>query len=224
MKYSRNPDLEEELLDQMMDQIRDDTRTQPSVTGMIRCLTRTYLDAEQPLPLNRQTKLYFSTGLAIERAILVTQRGEDIKGTLNGVAYHFDSLSQDILREMKSTRIRASTKYGEYTPEKFSEHWLRQFRSYCKAANTTRIQICILHLIEPELACWDVEFTQEEIDENWEWILSRAETYNAFIRLNKVPTPFRYNAGSSPDSYECKSCQNKIVCEAISAVGETHAS
>ena len=45
MKWTRDEGLEEEVLNTIWDGYRDDSRVQPSLTGMIKCLTRTYIES-----------------------------------------------------------------------------------------------------------------------------------------------------------------------------------
>lgn len=53
--------------------------------------------------------------------------------------------------------------------------WLAQIKAYCKGAKTRYAKLHVLFLcgdykmpIKPQLLCWDISFTQEEIDKNWE--------------------------------------------------------
>ena len=52
--------------------------------------------------------------------------------------------------------------------------WLTQGMAYCKGVGTREIRFHVLHLcgdykmpIKPVAKCWDIEFTQKEIDDNW---------------------------------------------------------
>lgn len=56
--------------------------------------------------------------------------------------------------------------------------WLAQIKAYCKAVKTLHAVIHILYLcgdysypIKPLLECWELEFTQEEIDSNWQLLI-----------------------------------------------------
>lgn len=53
--------------------------------------------------------------------------------------------------------------------------WITQCKAYCKALNTRFARLHVLFIcgdysypISPILKCWQIEFTQEEIDMNWE--------------------------------------------------------
>jgi hypothetical protein len=52
--------------------------------------------------------------------------------------------------------------------------YMMQIKGYCKGADTRHAALHILFLcgdykfpIQPQLKCWNLEFTQEEIDDNW---------------------------------------------------------
>lgn len=56
--------------------------------------------------------------------------------------------------------------------------WLAQCKAYCKAAKTRFCKIHVLFLcgdytypITPQLHCWSIEFSQAEVDENWDLLL-----------------------------------------------------
>lgn len=53
--------------------------------------------------------------------------------------------------------------------------WLTQCKAYCKGRGTTKAQMHVLFIcgdykmpIKPQLKVWDVQFTQQEIDECWD--------------------------------------------------------
>lgn len=59
--------------------------------------------------------------------------------------------------------------------------WTTQLKCYCKALSTRHARLYALFLcgdyappIRPQFCVWDVEFTQEEIDENWDLITAVA--------------------------------------------------
>lgn len=57
--------------------------------------------------------------------------------------------------------------------------WLAQMKAYCVGAQTRFARLHVLLLcgdykmpIRPMLQCWDIEFTQKEIDDNWDLLKS----------------------------------------------------
>ena len=75
-----------------------------------------------------------------------------------------------VCHEIKAT-YKSTKTVGDLTTQWM---WLTQIKAYCKALKTTRAVLHILFLcgdytypITPVREVWEIEFTQEEIDENW---------------------------------------------------------
>lgn len=211
MKFTRNPAAEDAYLASMWNEMYEPDRQQPSVTGMVYCLTKTYYenqyeDVKAATP-SRETLMLFATGLALEKVML--GRGQrDEKGVYEGIGWHTDS-SEDGLVEVKSTRISLKN-----APERYSNSWRRQWMAYAKVKGVTKGTFVVLHIVGdysppfPDLAIWDVEATQAEIDENWAWLQDRADIYTAHKVAGEPPAPFTYN-----EPWECATCSWKMVCD-----------
>lgn len=62
--------------------------------------------------------------------------------------------------------------------------WLTQCRAYCKGLGTRTAYIHVMFVcgdygypIQPQIRCWKVTFTQDEIDATWEEIISYVQHY-----------------------------------------------
>ena len=60
--------------------------------------------------------------------------------------------------------------------------WISQIKSYCKGKGTRHAQLHVLFLcgdykfpITPQLRVWAIEFTQQEIDDNWSLLIDYKE-------------------------------------------------
>src|SRR3990167_3743522 len=191
----------------MMANIKDPYRMHPSVTDLIYCLTKTFMDSEQEeVQHSRQTKLFFTTGLALEQTLLTNRRTTLASGQLEGIYYHIDSLDHTNMIEFKSTRIKAGTE-----PDKLSYH--KQIMAYLKTQGQTKVSLVILHVIQPELIAWNIEYTQEEIDSNWAWLQQRKDEWLVFKALGEVPTPYTFN-----QNWECRRCNYKFYCTAYKTI------
>ena len=211
MLYQRNEHLEDQLLDELMAEIEDPSRKDqhPSVTDLIYCLTKSYLDMKQDKIVHtRQTKLFFTIGLGLEKAMLVARRDTPTNGQHDGIWYHLDSLDHDNLIEFKSTRVKAGTE-----PEKLPEGWMKQIKSYLKTQGQTKCSLVVLHIIQPEIICWDIEFSQEEIDEQWAWLQNRKAEWEVYVGNGEVPRPFTFN-----EPWECLRCSYKFFCDATTTL------
>lgn len=222
MKSSRDTFYEDTILNALMDEIYEDREDQfPGVTSLIYCITKTYWEQKHgKAEPDRTTKLYFSIGLGLERALLKEQKltGE-LSGEHEGIFYHIDGLAVDEVVELKSTRISNRTKIdksitkrvdGNYRDVDFidmPESWIRQIMAYCKVKNTLKAKLVVIHVIQPDIRVWDVEFTQKEIDTNWEWLQKRRQVLWLGLENNRPPTPFEYNM-----DWECEKCPWALLC------------
>ena len=213
MKFERNPEYEDFLLQAMWDAMAEPDREQPSVTGMIKCLTRTFYENYYTSSGNgapdRETLLLFSTGLGLEHVILNDMQRTE-KGTFEGVGYHMDHFgsSEDFI-EFKSTRLSLKN-----APDNYNLGWMRQWMAYAKAKGIIKGKFVALHLMGsynppfPQLVVWDVEATADEVDANWEWIQIRKAIYLDAVDKGEAPAPFTYN-----EDWECKTCPWKMICD-----------
>ena len=214
LKYTRDETLEDELLNDMVVAMHEPDRHQPSVSGMIRCITRTYWENELKLDdkpkLSRREIQLFASGLGLEK-VLLSGRQNSIKGEFEGIQYHIDHLGTDGFIEFKSTRIKLNDDIE--TGPKVSDTWLRQVLSYFKAVGITQGHFVMFHVMGnynppfPDLRAYAIEATQEEIDDNWTWIQQRAVSYLTAVKNQQPPTPFTFN-----ESWECKECPWYGLC------------
>jgi len=92
--------------------------------------------------------------------------------TSDGVAYSPDLLLEGgaVVGEIKATWLSSRT--DPHHP-KFGK-WLTQAAAYCRAQGVARCRFYVLHLNgnysdnrNPTLNVWDIEFTQQELEDNW---------------------------------------------------------
>lgn len=208
MEYVRLQHKEDELLEKMLNRSRDE-RVHPTLTDLIYCLTKAsyveLMEKKDSLKYSRQTSLYFVLGLGLERALLGTDREAPV-GEKDGIQYHLDEMDMDELLELKTTRMKPNDDEPVLT-----DSWLRQMKGYLYAEGLTEINFCTLHLIQPDIRVWRIRFTEEELEENWNWLLERKMIYEEFRDKNEIPTPYAYN-----EEWECKGCQFAMQCEAVS--------
>lgn len=204
---------DEVLTERVLEWIRkgmDEDRPEISVTSMIGCLSRTYYRNHfLPIDLSPRETMLFSTGLGLERVMLGDHQKSDA-GEEEGISYHVDHIGDDGLIEVKSTRI--STKRP---PEEFSDSWKKQILAYMYALGIEQCGYVIIHLMGnysppfPTLATYQVRATQAELKDNWQYLLERKAEYEEFVKIEEVPTPFKYN-----EDWECNDCGFKALCDA----------
>ncbi len=216
MELTRNESAETELLNQMVEEMADDTRNDMSVTNMIYCLTKTYLNEhEKRRPLTRRQTLLFYTGLGLEQVILSEGRTAEVIFS-DGLTGHTDHSNDTELDEVKSTRKKM---FDDRPDEILTDGWRRQFLSYLYIKGLLTGRFIILYLMGtygppfPDIRVYDVQATRDEVFENWEWILARKATYVEFKEKGEVPTPYQYRNFEK----ECDNCEWAGDCEMIAA-------
>jgi len=199
-----NDQLTEDLLDELMEEIDEDrTDMHPSVTDLINCLTKSYFDNLQKLPLTTKTKVFFFVGLGLERALLLKRKGIPTYGKTEGIHWHVDSLDHGLL-ELKSTRAGKK----RHLEEDFPWRYMAQVKSYLKATGNTEVDLAVVYLIQADFQVYHLTFTQDEIDDHWFWMQSRKAVWDKAIEDKEAPESFKWN-----QEWECKDCQYKIICD-----------
>jgi len=201
----------------MMEEIKENREGQhPSVTDLIDCLTKTYYDSEPSnhLEINNKTKLYFLIGLGLERSLLVSRKKLPIYGVTEGIHWHVDSLDEGLL-ELKSTRISPKN-----APDNFSQRWMKQVKSYLVANGLKECDLAVIYLVQPEFVVWHLAFDSMELDIHWEWMKRRRDVWNEAKTTRVPPKAYEWNAEGGPNSWDCKECSYKIICELNKGMGK----
>lgn len=226
MLVTRNQPAEIELLTDMYQAMYEPDRHQPSVSGMIYCLTKTFYENEMVIPnadgslpnhRNERQLLLFASGLGLEKVLLAGKQ-VSASGIYEGISWHADHIGDDSsFYEIKSTRKRTPREDETAELDILSDGWKKQILAYFKVSGLTSGRLAVLHLMGdykppfPQLRVYEMQASQDEIDDNWDWILSRALTYKQFVELGQAPEPFRHN-----EPWECENCNWKMLCEARS--------
>ena len=105
-------------------------------------------------------------------------------------------------------------------------HWIRQIMAQCKVTGTTVARLSRLEIMgdwkwvfgkkeekaeskHPTLHAYKLEFTQDEIDRNWEWMLERKRLFEAILNGGfedrRVLLP-KIIALASGQDWECSFC------------------
>lgn len=162
--------------------------------------------------------MLFVVGVGLEQ-VLLKQHRQHIGGVHDGIYYDIDFLDYEgETGELKSTRIS-----GEKFLERIPSTWIKQVLGYLKVRGRTQITLPAMHLMGdykppfPELRVWKGTATQEEIDDNWRWMLQRRNVYLDHIERDEPPKQFIYN-----EKWECDYCPYKLLCDARESMkGET---
>ena len=209
MIVTRDEAFEDLLLDEMVEAYKEDRSGQhPSISDLVKCVTKSWYDMRSGGAVHsRQTKLFFAIGIATEHALLAGRREQTAAGEHEGIWYHIDNLQGvDAIVELKTTR-KSMKGYEENIP---SAH-LKQIKGYLKTQGMLKVKYAVVFLIPAEIIAWELEFTQEEVDEQWAWFQERKDAYNQAVAEDVAPEAFKWN-----EDWECKGCSYKMLCDANS--------
>ena len=196
-------------------------------SDLIYCLNKTAFRKWKPLPTDEQEVLIYSLGWATQRWLsgkLVDAPEQEVDGII---------VTADVILdigapwELKAT-FQASTKSIEE-----NVHWIRQMMAQCYVnkslvAYLTRFEIMgnwkwvyhpskpetIQKLVEefgenwadhPTLHAYRLDFTQDELNQNWEWLKARrVQLLNILESMTLLP---RVAALASGQTWECEFCR-----------------
>lgn len=211
LEWRENPSLANRILEALGEELEEGGRDKPlpHLMELIQCLTKSYNNRFNPLPITPREIGFFTAGRAIEAFILSKVESTSIRGILEGVNYEVDFLHLDErIGELKSTRIHTNKESKD-----FPDTWTKQVLGYMKCRQQTQGVVAIFHIIPAEFKAWEVEANQEQIDSNWSWIQQRKDQYLSFVTAKETPTPFEYNEG-----WECKTCRYKLICDVTASI------
>lgn len=231
MKWTEDRHLAEEILKAIAVDVDRSSYTsegsdRPSgihLSELIYCLTKSWYKRRMPgFQPNEKETLLFSTGLGLESVMLrphqqqVAMRLDDVHMT----ADFLTDFSTVIPGEFKTTRRGTKRFIQDALEDTVSEGWRKQVLGYMKGLSgyTGRVREMIMAVLFlmgnysppfPELMVWRVEATDEEVEENWEWIKERRKVYAAYLDTDDAPPSFQYNM-----PWECDDCRLKVLCQA----------
>ena len=174
------------------------------------CLSKTYWERTDPSPFTETEVLLFAIGFGMERVVLAREvQPEPLE--IDGIHLSLDTIKLFGPADLKTTRKRAAGRKGE-DGFQLSDGWVKQFKTYAYGIKVLEFGVVIIHLIEPALSAYRLHFTQEELDENWEWLLQRKATLDQMLAADD-PQPFRHN-----EDWECDHCRYKLKCQLSASI------
>lgn len=120
-------------------------------------------------------------------------------------------LAGDMTCELKTTRMSLKTLEAG-----LAETWVEYIMGGCYIRKITSYELCVLLMMGtyrppfPIIHSETLVFEQEELEENWQYILSRRDIYVEALAANKPPAPQQYCK-----SWESKNCRYKMMCQAL---------
>ncbi len=191
------------------------------VSDLTGCLTKSYWKRREPEPLSETEIGLFSIGWGLERVFISRLHMEPL--VVDGIVGTPDFAFPDgTPGDLKTTRMAPGGRKGE-DGFQMPEGWLRQFRAYRWMLNHTRpantqlwemarhqghnFGVVVVHLIQPELKVWQLQFSDTELEDNWTWLTTRANILENLLAGDN-PQPFQHN-----EEWECKGCVFLLKCQ-----------
>ncbi len=207
------------LREQMLTVLRDEynlggTREGLHVSDLIYCLTKTYWKGVEPEPPTEDEIGLWAIGWALERVMISRLHVEPLE--VDGIVGTIDFAFPDgTPADLKTTRMAPGGLKGA-GGFVMPEGWLRQFKSYLYMLNRTydtpamrghSFGVVAVHLIQPEIKVWHLQFSDAELEQNWAEMLMRKDALEE-IRRTDDPQPYQHRLGE----WECKNCAYNLRC------------
>jgi CRISPR/Cas system-associated exonuclease Cas4 (RecB family) len=169
------------------------------LTDCLYCLRKAYWNKTNPLPPSEKELMYFLTGFGLQDALLADDNQSFAE--LDGIRISPDYWEGGELAELKTTRIGRKRLLDNDIPT----GWIAQIQGYAKVLGVTRATLIVMPLLQPEILTFELEFTQDELDNNWDYILERKDELENALVGDYIPI-----AGN--EEWECRDCRYKDRC------------
>ena len=194
-----------------------------SVTKLTCCPRKTFYSMSGVSAVTSEAStLFMARGRGLHYELQKGFKETEVRKEMNGVRGDIDAIDERIT-EMYSTSISSSKVTDETKVPKVLLTKVKQLMAYCYMSKEKTGDLLVFFMsgdykrftevvgekfytgIQPELKCWTLEFTEEELEENWKKIL-----------YNKAEIELALKTGSPPllvgEEWECKSCGFSYVC------------
>jgi len=201
-------------------------------SDLLICLNESALRRLKPIEPTRAELLRWGRGYATQRWLTGSLEDEPTVA-VNGIQVTPDALWQDAPWELKDTD-QSSTKTIEENP-----YWVHQCMNQCYVLGTTTARLSRLENMgnwkwvyrpkdpvkiaalvaqfgedwaeHPTISAWKLEFTQEELDRHWQWMLGRKQQFEEILRTS-ILLPKAKSLASGVE-WKCGYCKYTSECE-----------
>jgi len=217
MRRVDNPELKRKLLNHLAGLYKIKEIREPNhLSSYIYCRTRSFFDQKQAIEPADEEVMLFAIGYGLQDVLTPKESSANVY-LYQGVIYRPDmTLTRgdfESLQELKTTRKSAKNHYiDDFLPAT----WLAYMKGGCRIRQTNQYDLVILYLMGnyappfPSIYADTFYFTGEEIEQNWQTIMSNKKVLDNALKASIPPTPFQHCY-----EWECKTCRYKLVCETI---------
>jgi len=217
MERVDNPEMARKIINHLAEQYNILDKREPNhLSSYIGCLTKTYFDSKPKAVLpTEQEVLLFLLGYGLQDTLTPADTTTPVLEK-EGIIYRPDivfPLMGNRLVEVKTTRRSAK---HHFTEDAIPETWLVYMKGGCYICDKVVYDLAILYMMGnyappfPQLYYDTFYFTDEEIADNWTYILQRKATLDSAIENNTPPTPFEHCY-----LWECQHCRYNLVCKTL---------
>jgi len=212
MKRGLNPELDRKILDALAEKYHlMEKREGIHLSTLIGCLTRSYLDLKSPVELTDTELLLFSTGYGLQD-VMTPKDAETPLIECDGVVYRpdleftleLDGVAQ--LVEMKSTRAGVK----RYQEGDLPESWIIYMKAGCYIRKVNFYNLVVIYVAErpaAKIVSETLYFDEDEILDNWTYILSRRDIYKNAVDTDTIIMP--------EETWQCTNCRYNMQCKSI---------
>jgi hypothetical protein len=210
-----NPELSRIILNHLAELYKiKEKREGIHLSTLIYCLTRSFFDTKAMVEPTDEEVMLFALGYGLQDVLTPTATYTPVYEK-EGITFSPDFVfrpkdySIDKMVEIKTTRMSSSK-------EDFPETWLVYIKGGCYMRDVSQYELSVLHMLGsykppfPEIKSYLLEFTPQELLDNWNYLLGRKIVYADSLESNKPPTPRKHCY-----DWECKNCRYKMQCDAL---------
>jgi len=220
MIRTENPELSRIILNHLSDKYEiSQPREGIHLSTLVYCLTRSFFDSKGAVEPTDEEVMLFALGYGLQD-VLTPPSTDTPTFEEGGIIYRPDMLLKlpgFNLVEIKTTRM--SSKKDE-----LPDTWLEYIKGGCHIKKETSYDLAILYLMGnyappfPQLRTYKLEFESKELDDNWNYLMTRRDVFQSHVADNTPPEPYMWRK-----EWECKNCRHKLNCAAISLLGKKEA-
>ena len=219
MERKENPELQRKLLNHLASQYKIKEIREPNhLSSYIGCRTKTFFDQQQAIDPTDQEVMLFALGYGLQDVLTPKDAKAEVY-QYEGVIYRPDMrLEASVaelgrLIELKTTRKSAKHHFQD---EAIPPTWLSYMKGGCKITGVCKYDLAVLYMMGnyappfPVIYCDTFEFTEAEIDSNWEVIRANKIVLDESLKAGMPPNPFQHCY-----EWECQYCRYKMMCEQL---------
>jgi len=213
MRRIPNPELDRIILNHLADLYKiKEKREGIHLSTLVYCLTKSFFDQKSPIMPTDEEVMLFALGLGLQD-VLTPKTAATPVFEKDGILYTPDFVFPIDSRYVELKTTRTSLDKAKVA---LPETWIEYIMGGCYIRGINSYELATLYILGnykppfPQIYSETLVFEDEELQANWDNLLSRKKVYEGALESNLPPVPFSYNK-----EWECKSCRYKLQCEAI---------